>query len=98
MIQVMTQHGFDNELQHDYNFLKLEDKHFLYYSCNRDWIEGLRGELCAEAKERENDIKFKIGETKFVLDYSEAEQLLILLLHLNKDKIEIRESKVIKSI
>jgi hypothetical protein len=38
------------------------------------------------------------GMKKLELDYMQAQKLLILLLSNNSEKIEIRESKLIKSV
>lgn len=86
-------------LSHDYD---LEDGYLfttLKYSANVDWGDQLVGRVAASIQDDGNGIIIKMeGIKKLELNYSQAQQLLILLLSNNQEKIEIRESKLIKSI
>jgi len=86
-------------LSHDYN---LEDGYLfttLNYSNNSDWNDDLKGTVAATLQDDGDGIIIKMeGIKKLELDYMQAQKLLILLLNNSEEKIEIRESKLIKSI
>jgi hypothetical protein len=93
----------DNEgiepLSHDYD---LEDGYLftsLKHSNSVEWNEDIRGSLAGSLQDDGNGVIIKMdGLKKLELDYMQAQQLLILLLSNNNEKIEIRESKLIKSV
>ena len=89
----------DEPLQHDYD---LEDGYLfttLRHSYHTDWNEDLKGAAAGTLQDDGNELIINIeGLKKLKLNYLQAQQLLILLLSNNEEKIEIRESKVIKSI
>ena len=85
-----------DELTHDYNIV--EDA-ILFRSKNEYWTEKARGEQILIVGEHDNGIfiEFK-GRKGYELDAEQEHQLLIMLLHRNKHKIQIKESKIIKEI
>jgi hypothetical protein len=102
MKQVYSQISLDEDdaMSHDYDL----DEGYLFttlkYSKNSDWADHLKGEIAGSIQDTEEDeVVIKIEEMKpLKLNYMQAQQLLILLLSNNEEKIEIRESKIIKSI
>jgi hypothetical protein len=86
-------------LSHDYN---LEDGIIftaLIHSNNSDWNDDIRGTIAGTIQDDGNGVIIKMeGMKKLELDYMQAQKLLILLLSNNSEKIEIRESKLIKSV
>lgn len=89
----------DEPLSHDYD---LEDGYLfttLKHSHHNDWTEDLKGAIAGTLQDDGNGLIINIeGLKKLKLDYLQAQKLLILLLSNNEEKIEIRESKVIRSI
>ena len=75
---------------HEYDYELLADNvHALYYSNGSEWIENLRGTICMSIKNDGNGLQIDVEE-KGRIDYSEAEQLFILLKFINKQsKYEI---------
>ncbi len=102
MKQVYSQISLDENagMSHEYDL----DKGYLFttlkYSNSSDWADHLKGEVAGSIQDGEEDeVVIKIEEMKpLKLNYMQAQQLLILLLSNNEEKIEIRESKIIKSI
>lgn len=98
-VYVQTNHEEVESLSHDYD---LEDGYLfttLKFSNSNDWAEDLKGAVAGTLQDDGNGIIINIPDLKKLkLDYSQAQQLLILLLSNNEEKIEIRESKVIKSV
>ena len=101
MKQVYVQVDRDEResLAHDYD---LEDGYLfttLKHSYHNDWTEDLKGAVAGTLQDDGNGLIINIeGLKKLKLDYLQAQKLLILLLSNNQEKIEIRESKVIRSI
>lgn len=89
----------DEPLAHDYD---LEDGHLLTtlkYSYHNDWNEDLKGAVAGTLQDDGNGLIINVeGLKKLKLDYLQAQKLFILLLNNSQEKIEVRESKVIKSI
>jgi len=98
-VYVQVDQTGDEPLSHDYD---LEDGYLfttLKHSYQIDWTEDLKGAIAGTLQDDGNGLIINIeGLKKLKLDYLQAQQLLILLLSNNQEKIEIRESKVIKSI
>jgi hypothetical protein len=86
-------------LSHDYDL----DEGYLFttlkYSGSGNWADQLIGEVAGSIQDTGDDLIIKVnGVKQLKLDYLQARQFLILLLSNNKEKVEIRESKLIKSI
>lgn len=82
---------------HDYNIEVNGSNLKLYRSAGKHWTEPNKkvGELFDDG----NGVVVKIDGIKTIsLDYSQLVELLTLLLANHKDRIEFRETKVIKSI
>ncbi len=98
-VYVQTDSEGIEPLSHDYD---LEDGYLfttLKYSNNNEWNNDIKGSLAGSLQDDGNGIIIKIeGMKKLELDYMQAQKLLILLFNNNEEKIEIRESKLIKSI
>jgi hypothetical protein len=98
-VYVQTDSEGIEPLSHDYD---LEDGYLfttLKYSNNNDWNNDIKGSLAGSLQDDGNGVIIKMdGLKKLELDYMQAQQLLILLLSNNNEKIEIRESKLIKSV
>ena len=101
MKQVYVQTDSDGiePLSHDYD---LEDGYLfttLKHSNNNEWNDDVKGSVAGTLQDDGNGVTIKMeGIKKLELDYMQAQKLLILLLSNNSEKIEIRESKLIKSV
>ena len=101
MKQVFIQQDWEgtSPLIHDYD---LEDGYLfttLRHSYHSDWTEDVKGAVAGTIQDDGNGLIINIEDLKKLkLNYLQAQKLLILLLSNNQEKIEIRESKVIKSI
>jgi hypothetical protein len=97
-IYVQNEIGKGIPMDYDYDLIETDDRVSLKYSNSSDWSSEVIGK---EAMSIDNDgwgYKIKIGKKTIELNYSQANQLLVLLSYKNIDKIEIRESKIVKSI
>lgn len=101
MKQVYVQVDMDetSQLSHDYDL----DEGYLFttlkYSGSGNWGEQLVRTVAGSIQDTGDDLIIKVnGFKQLKLDYLQAQQILILLLNYNQEKIEIRESKLIKSI
>jgi hypothetical protein len=102
MKQVYSQISLDEDdaMSHEYDL----DEGYLFttlkYSNNSDWADHLKGEVAGSIQDGEEDeVVIKIeGMKPLKLSYMQVQQLLILLLSNNTERLEIRESKLIKSI
>jgi len=98
-VYVQTDSEGVEPLSHDYD---LEDGFIfttLTYSNNSEWADDIRGTIAGTIQDDGNGVTIKMeGIKKLELDYGQAQRLLILLLSNNSEKIEIRESKLIKSV
>ena len=85
--------SYDYDLDEGYLFTTLK------YSGSGNWGDHLIGEVAGSIQDTGDDLIIKVnGVKQLKLDYLQAQQFLILLLSNNKEKVEIRESKLIKSI
>lgn len=85
--------SYDYDLDEGYLFTTLK------YSGSGNWGDQLIGEVAGSIQDTGDEIIIKVNGVKpLKLDYLQAQQLLILLLNNNQEKIEIRESKLIKSV
>lgn len=101
MKQVYVQTDRDEAvpLSHDYN---LDDGYLfttLHYSSSSDWGDQLKGTLAGSIQDTGDELIVKLSDMKQLkLNYLQAQQMLLLLLSKSEEKIEIRESKLIKSL
>ena len=88
------------ELTHDYNILESNNYQTLLLRSNSGyWNEQARGKQACLFNEHNKGVFVKLeGKKGFDLDAEQEHQLLILLLHRNDCKIQIKESKIIKEI
>lgn len=85
--------SYDYDLDEGYLFTTLK------YSGSGNWADHLIGEIAGSIQDTGDDLIIKVnGVKQLKLDYLQAQQLLILLLSNTEEKLEIRESKLIKSI
>ena len=70
----------------------------LKYSFGGTWDSSIENTVAASVMDDGNGVQIRIGKKKINLDYSELSQLFILLAYRNKEKYEIHESTLIKSI
>lgn len=85
--------SYDYDLDEGYLFTTLK------HSSSGNWADHLIGSIAGSIQDTGDELIIKINDMKpLKLDYIQAQQVLILLLNYNQEKIEIRESKLIKSI
>ena len=97
MTQVFIEGDTDEPLEHDYDIVNW-DAIVLSRSNGLQWNKECRGEDLLKLIDDGNGIVISGLDKKLKLDYCQVVKLLSLLLYYNKTKIELRESKVIKSI
>lgn len=95
MKKVLIQNDiFDKKnLDHDYNIIEQGRDTILKYSDNSAWVSSIRDTIAAKMEDTGDELIIKIdGLKKIKLDYSQAQQLFILL-KINKGnwKIKIKE-------
>jgi hypothetical protein len=96
-LQVYVQNNRDGELDYDYDLIMGGAVDTLKYSDHKDWTCG--GETALKLTDDGNGIKFKFPDKKVIeLDYSEAREMLVMLMMHMDEKIEIRKSELIKTI
>lgn len=89
----------EKSLSHYYDIVDHEESIEMYNSSNTSWTFPNKKIITCLEDTMKGEYKIEINGKKIKLNYSEAYELFILLGILNKeDKIEYRESKVIKSI
>jgi hypothetical protein len=99
MKQVYIQNNLDEgkSLSHEYDLQKEPIGTSLKYSNAGGWSDDLVGKPAAFLFDTGDDIQVRVGSKKLTFDYSEAMQLFCILFSWNESKVEIRESKTIKS-
>jgi hypothetical protein len=98
LMQVWTNRDRNGEADsYDYDLIMDGDTITLRYSSNAEWTEpGAKvGTILDDGSGLVIELK---GRRTISFDYAQALELLILLLAEHEDKIEIRETKTIKSI
>lgn len=101
MKQVYVQVDMDETapLSYDYDLIDGDYDSTLKYSGSGNWGDQLVGNVAGSIQDTGDDLIIKVnGVKQLKLDYLQAQQILILLLNYNQEKIEFRESKLIKSI
>jgi hypothetical protein len=95
MKKVLIQHNKESkhDLAHDYDIHELDYITELFYSDDSEWVPSIRNTLAAKLENTGNGLIIKInGLKKIKLDYSQAQQLFILLKNDNGDwKIKIKD-------
>ena len=101
-MQIYVQNELDPKipLDYDYDLEETFDKKLLVLnrSYTSDWSPTSQGQSAANLEDTGDSIKISIGDQEIELDYAQAREVLILLVAANEDKIEFRESIVIKTI
>ena len=97
MIQVWTNTEIDGPVDSHYYDIRIEDDVYtMSRSNNSSWANP--GEEIASLDDDGNGISVRVGGLELHLEYDEVGQLMALLLAHNTERIELRESKTIKSI
>jgi len=74
----MKKQIFVNDV-HEYDYeLTANNVHIIYYSNGSEWNDHIKGTICMSIKDDGNGLIIKFNE-KNRIDYSESEQLFILL-------------------
>jgi hypothetical protein len=91
----MKKQIFVNDL-HEYDYeLTANNLHVLYYSNTSEWNDHIKGTICMSIINDGNGLIIEFNE-KNRIDYSEAEQLFILLKFINNQaKYEIGIKKLL---
>lgn len=101
MKQVYVQTDMDEKVPLSYDYDLVEDGKVstLKYSGSGNWGDQLLGETAGTIQDTGDEVYIKINGVKVItLDYLQANQLLILLLSNNKERLEIRECNLITRI
>ena len=98
-VHVQIDKGGSEKLSHEYDI----DGGYLFttlkYSNNANWADTIVGTIASSIQDTGDELILKISGLKQIkLDYSQALQMLVLLLNNSQEKIEIRESILIKSV
>lgn len=95
MKQVYINHSLDTpKFTHEYNILDEEDTSYLFRSNNSEWTDDAREKLVVSLEDNGNGIVIQFeGLKKIKLDYNQAEELFILLLHTQDSDLEFKETK-----
>jgi len=84
------------EFTHDYNIINKEENVFLYRSDSSQWSDHTKNKLVLTIEDNGNGIVVKFeGHKKFSIDYAQAQELFVLMLHAQDTQVEFRESKTI---
>lgn len=101
-MQIYIQNDLDTSkpLDHDYNLSQTPDKKVirLNISYNPDWGDSFQGKLACQLEDKDDQIEITGFAKTIKLDHSELRELLIVLAAYNEDKIEFRQSTLIKSL
>lgn len=87
-----------DNLDYDYDIAENDGKVELSYSNSSDWSQEIRNTICASLEDDGNGIKIKIDGNKIKLKYNELRELKCLLLFVNDEHIEIKETNTIKML
>lgn len=84
-----------NVMSHEYDI----ENNCVKYSNTEYWHKEHRGKIVMKAVDNGNSITIqRSNDSNIKLSYSEAYELLIMLLHINESKIEFREETITKTI
>jgi len=97
-IQVYVENfpGDMDDYEHDYDIIKTGDDLQLFASKSANW--NTPGEFIGSILDNGNEIRIKIEEQEFDLDYGVEQQLLILLVMHNDAKMKFMTVNTIKTI
>lgn len=97
MIQVWTNTEINGEVDtHQYDISKEKNVLRMFRSANSEWVEP--GEEVGHIADIGDYVLLVHNDEEWVLEYHEVEEVLALLLAYNESRIELRETKTIKSI
>jgi hypothetical protein len=94
MKQVYVNNYINSDImQHEYDIKQNDNKNILSYSNTLQWCMDIRENKCAELTNTGDDFRIKIDtmQEPIVLDYAQAQKLLLLLLVNNDSPIEVKE-------
>jgi hypothetical protein len=96
MKQVYINHSAkEKDFTHEFNIIDEDGSSYLFRSNNTDWSEDSRGGLSLTLDDDGNGVIVRFeGSKKIKLDYNQAQELFILLLHTQDTELEFRESKI----
>jgi len=98
-MQVYIENNIGDKLEHSFDIVREDGSVRLDYSNSYCWSTSHRGEMAGFIVDDGDGIVVKIDDIqKIILNYDQAQRLLILLLDNNDAKIELRHSTVIKKI
>lgn len=98
--QVFLQEDVDGSLVYNYDLETVGSSAVLKYSTGTTWSTEIVGDVAADVVDDGDLMYFNLsnyGDT-IILDYIQAQQLLILLMNDNKSLIQIRDYNVLKSL
>lgn len=95
--QVWTNENKDGKVNnYEYDLVDLLGEVYLSRSNNPSWTNP--GERVATMVDDGNGVTIKFGSKKIAFGYDEQIQILALLLYNYKDKLQLRQNNLIKSI
>lgn len=95
MKQVYVNHSLgESNFVHDFNIIDEDDTSYLFRSNGSDWTEDAKEKLAVSLEDNGNGIVIHFeGQRTIKLDYAQAEELFILLLHTQDSSLEFKETK-----
>jgi hypothetical protein len=98
-MQVHIDNFIDQPLEYSYDLIQEDGAIRLDYSNSPCWNATHKGMMAGYLVDDGDCLVIKIDDMrKIVLDYDQAQRLLILLLNNNEAKIQFRTSQIIKEI
>jgi hypothetical protein len=84
----------EKDFSHEFNIIDEDDTSYLFRSNGSEWAEESKGGLSASIEDNGNGVVILLeGQKKIKLDYNQAQDIFILLLHTQDTELEFRESK-----
>lgn len=84
----------DPDFTHEYNILDEDATSYLFRSNGSNWTQDAKEKLVVSVEDNGNGIVIQFeGEKKIKLDYGQAQELFILLLHTQDSELEFKETK-----
>lgn len=94
MIKIFVENKLNQPLEHEYNLYADEHNSYLEYASS----ESPYDDTIASLEDNGDILKLKIDGKVFIINYHEAEQILVLLLQNYTTKMNFVETKITKSI
>lgn len=95
MKQVYINHTpTEPEFTHEYNITTEGKTSYLFRSNGSNWTNEAKGKLVVSLEDNEGGIVILFeGQKKIKLDFDQAEELFLLLLHTQDTELEFKETK-----